>query len=68
MTDDFFTKADREREMRRKASAEGRKLGLPQHFGIFYGPDAPAHLKNALHPLPNPAEWQAELVEWHAAR
>src|SRR5438034_1192671 len=61
MTSDFFKKVESEKAVRREAAAQGRKMGLPQDFGVFYGPDAPAHLKNALSPLPTEAEWEAEM-------
>jgi hypothetical protein len=58
---DFFTKADQLSDLYREAAKHGRKLGTPANRGMFYGPDAPAHLKSALHPMPTIQEWQARL-------
>jgi len=57
---DFFTKAQVINDTHRKA-VDGRKLGTSQDFGVFLGPDAPAHIKNQLHPLPTAAEWSARM-------
>ena len=57
----FFEKAQATRDLHRKASAEGWKLGRLQDMGIFLGPDAPASLVSDLMPLLTPAEWQARM-------
>ena len=57
----FLKKADEVNTTHRQAINNGRKLGNLQSHGIFLGPDAPAHLKNALHPMTTPAEWESRM-------
>ncbi len=57
--DDFFEKAAAAKALHDKALREGRKLGTWHDKGVFFGPDAPASLKNQLMPLETPAEWEA---------
>ena len=58
---DFFAKAEGLSNLHKQALADGRRLGTLASRGIFLKPDAPAHFKNALHPMATPAEWESRV-------
>lgn len=58
---DFFAKAQNASDLYREAAKHGRKLGTLASRGIFLKPDAPAHFKNALHPMATSVEWESRV-------
>ncbi len=60
--DDFFKKAAAAKKLHEQALKEGRKLGTWQDKGVFFGPDAPASLRNQLMPLELDSEWEARVA------